>query len=109
MSTDPWAPESLIALSELVAEGFGAGSIDALADRLGDDVVLLDDIGRRCTTRATARQLFAERAAERAQQQAREQQRREELAAQGNPVRDRVRALQQAHADGSLPEMRYEP
>ena len=57
---------TLVTLAELVAEGFGAfvhsgPNIDALANQLGDDVVL-DDIGRRCVKRDTARRLFAERA-----------------------------------------------
>ena len=60
----------LIALSALVGEGFGYDSpyittprdaIDALAGWLGDDVIV-DDVGRRCVTRAVARRLFTERA-----------------------------------------------
>jgi hypothetical protein len=46
--------------------------IEALARQL-DGVVVLDDIGRRCVTRETARALFAERAeAERRQREAQE-------------------------------------
>lgn len=64
------ATGQLVTLAELVAEGFGQSmfappSIDYLAGQLGDAVVL-DDIGRRCVTRETARQLFTERAQQQA-------------------------------------------
>jgi hypothetical protein len=56
-------PADLVTLADLAAEGFGYGSphvatprdaIDALAHQLGDHMIL-DDIGRRCVTRSTAR------------------------------------------------------
>ena len=58
----------LVTLVELAAEGFGDGpyvttlkdAADVLAARLGDRVTL-DDLGRRCVSRETARGLFAER------------------------------------------------
>jgi len=84
--------ENLIPLAELVAEGF-AENIAALANRL-DGSVFLDDIGRRCTTRDIARGMFVERAAE---QEALQRQ-REEMAAQPNLSRRRVRALQARQA-----------
>jgi hypothetical protein len=71
----------LLPLAELAGEGFGWGgayvrspldAVDALAaDLVGRGVeVLWDDLGRRCVSRNTARELFAERAAakERAEQ-----------------------------------------
>lgn len=76
---------------------------DRLASRFGDGAVIEDDCGIRCITRERARELIAAHRA--AVQAAREKAaaRRAELAAQPNPLRDRVRALQaaQAHfADG---------
>jgi hypothetical protein len=62
-------PADLVTLAELCAEGFGwdgayvatpRDAIDSLAKRLDGEVVL-DDIGRRCVTRSTARGLFTER------------------------------------------------
>lgn len=88
---DPWAPDNLIPLAELVIEGLAA-SVDELARRIGDDV-LLDDIGRRCTTRATARHLIAERAAAAERLRARKAQSRRQ---EPDPVRERIRALQEA-------------
>ena len=67
-------PDALTPLSELAVEGFGWGgyvtttqdAIAALAAELvGKGIeILLDDLGRRCVSRDTARQLFAERAAD---------------------------------------------
>jgi antitoxin component of MazEF toxin-antitoxin module len=68
----PVDPAELVPLAELVVEGFGWGNpylttprdvVDALAHQLGDDVVI-DDLGRRCVTRETARRLFTEREAQ---------------------------------------------
>jgi hypothetical protein len=67
-------PVALLPLAELAGEGFGWGgayvrspldAVDALAaDLVGRGVeVLWDDLGRRCVSRNTARELFAERAA----------------------------------------------
>jgi hypothetical protein len=63
-------PADLVTLAELCAEGFGydnpsyvrspRDAVDVLAAELGA-VVVLDDLGRRCVTRSTARGLFAER------------------------------------------------
>ena len=64
-------PAGLVTLAELAAEGFGWGgqfirtpgdAVDALARRLAA-LVVLDDLGRRCVSRAVARDLFAARAA----------------------------------------------
>lgn len=79
-------------------EGFGGGSVDHLAQILGD-MVILDDLGRRCCTRETARDLFAEKAAE-AQRAA--EKRRAAIAKRGepNPVRERVKAIQESRRDG---------
>lgn len=52
---------SIVPLAELVLEGL-AQDIGTLAKRLGD-LVVLDDIGRRCCTRDTARELFKVKAA----------------------------------------------
>lgn len=66
-NTEPAAaPADLVPLAELVAEGI-ADTIDALASRL-DGAVFADDIGRRCCTRDTARELMAERERRLAQQ-----------------------------------------
>ena len=62
-------PTDLVPLSALAAEGFGwdgplvatpLAAIVALTAQLGGEVVL-DDLGRRCASRETARRLFAER------------------------------------------------
>lgn len=66
---DPAEPAGLVPLGALAAEGLGWGehtrtpkdAVDTLARRLGE-LVVLDDIGRRCVSRDTARALFAERA-----------------------------------------------
>lgn len=60
------ASTSMIPLSHLVTEGFGASvhggpTVHHLAAQLGDDVVL-DDLGRQCVSRDRARCLFTERA-----------------------------------------------
>ena len=60
--------DRLVTLVDLAAEGLGdgayvttlKGAADVLAARLGDRVTL-DDLGRRCVSRETARGLFAER------------------------------------------------
>jgi hypothetical protein len=93
-------PADLIPLAELCAEGFGwdgpyvttpKDAIDALAHQLGDNVIL-DDIGRRCVTRSTARRMFTERAeAERRQREARERHEAELVEqAANNPPRGGV-------------------
>jgi hypothetical protein len=89
-------PSDAIALSELASEGFGWDSplittprdaIDVLAGRFAGEVVL-DDVGRRCVSRETARRLFGERAA--AEAKAREARERREVelveAAAASPV-----------------------
>jgi hypothetical protein len=88
-------PAGLVTLAELVAEGFGEGpyvrtsrdAIDTLARQL-DGEVIIDDIGRRCVARSTARRLFTERAdAEQRQRETRERHDAEmsELAAKNRP------------------------
>lgn len=73
----PAAPAAeLIPLAHLVIEGL-AENIDALAAQL--DEVFFDDIGRRCTTRDTARRLFAERADVEERQRAAERRTQERL------------------------------
>jgi hypothetical protein len=90
-------PVDVVTLADLAAEGFGYGSpyvttprdaIDALAQQLGDHVIL-DDIGRRCVTRSTARRMFTERdQAERRQREAQERHEAKlaELAAANRPA-----------------------
>jgi uncharacterized membrane protein YqiK len=88
----------LVTLAELAAEGFGPwdspytkGSrdvIEALARQL-DGVVVLDDIGRRCVTRETARALFAERAETERRQREAQERREAELAEQSANYRPR--------------------
>lgn len=93
-------------LGLLVAEGL-ADSVGALADKIGDGV-FLNGAGLRCCTQETARCMVAARDAAEAERRARVQQEAAERRAKGNPLRDRVRALQQAQADGALPD-RYDP
>lgn len=76
-------------------------TVDRLADRLGDQVIV-DDAGLRCCTRATARRLYDAREGRReAQRQATRQARQ-----QPNPLRERIRAQQehqrQIDIDGDL-------
>ena len=75
----------LIPVASLIIEGLGSDSpyitspraaVDALAAQVGDAVVL-DSVGRRCVTRATAQQLFAAQAE--AEQRQREAHRRREV------------------------------
>ncbi len=86
----------LVPLAALVGEGFAddlpyvrsaRDAVDALADQLGDGVVL-DDLGRRCISRHVARELFDARV-EADQRQREAQQRRDaeavELAARTRP------------------------
>jgi hypothetical protein len=95
----PADPAGLVTLAELAAEGFGPWDspytkssrdvIEALARQLDGEVVL-DDLGRRCVSRETARRLFAERAeAERRQREAwrRHEEELAELAEQNRPGR----------------------
>lgn len=80
------SPADPVPLAHLVLEGLAA-TVDELADRLGPGV-LVDDVGRRCTTRETARCLFAEKA------EAEEQ--REAVRARNQEKLDRATA--EAHA-----------
>lgn len=48
---------SLVPLAELVIEGIAA-TVQDLLDQCGD-LVVIDDVGRRCVTRDTARTLLA--------------------------------------------------
>lgn len=50
--------QSLVPIAQLVLERL-APDVGTLAARLGDAVVV-DDVGRRCVTRDTARRLFLE-------------------------------------------------
>jgi hypothetical protein len=94
--TDPWAPENLVPLALLVAEGFG-DNIDTLANQLGDDLIL-DDIGIRCTTRVAARALFVERETARERANARIEAERQAAASRPH-TRDRIRALDKLQAE----------
>jgi hypothetical protein len=87
-----------VPLAELVIEGFGGGSLDQLAKIL-NDMVVLDDLGRRCCTRETARALFTARVEKRAADAERQLAEREK----SNPTRDRVRAIQrqQSHIEAT--------
>jgi hypothetical protein len=93
----PVDPAELVTLAELAAEGFGYDSqyvksprdaIQVLAAQLADAVVV-DDLGRQCVTRDTARGLFAERAErERRHREAQEHHQAElaQLAEQNRPA-----------------------
>ncbi|CAN5150025.1 hypothetical protein BH09ACT8_BH09ACT8_59100 [soil metagenome] len=89
---------SLVALAELVVEGLGQ-DIGQLAQRLGDAVVL-DDIGRRCVTRETARQLFTEREERLEQQRAEARRQREEFDARRERLRAEKEEQEQAAKKG---------
>jgi hypothetical protein len=84
-------PTDLVPLSALAAEGFGwdgplvatpLAAIVALTAQLGGEVVL-DDLGRRCASRETARRLFAERAALEVRQREVQERRDAQFAAGG--------------------------
>ncbi|HET6755942.1 MAG TPA: hypothetical protein VFH23_18535 [Jiangellaceae bacterium] len=98
----PVDPAGLVPLAELAGEGFGWGgqyvsspydAVGELARQLDGEVVL-DDLGRRCVTRSTARRLFSERADIERRQREAQQRHEEELAEQAanNPVRGGVPA-----------------
>src|SRR5262249_48673671 len=70
---------------------------DVLAAKFRDDVTL-DDIGIRCVSADTARQFLADHRAARQEAHDREAARREEARRRGNPLQDRVKALQIAQA-----------
>jgi hypothetical protein len=100
--TAPIDPAELVPLAQLSTEGFGYGhplvvmprdAVDALAAQLDGEVVL-DDLGRRCVSRETARALFAERAEAEQRQRETHQRREEELAEQAanNPPRGGIPA-----------------
>ena len=106
-------PAELVTLASLSGEGFGYGSpfvnspkdaVDALARQL-DGVVVLDDLGRRCIDRDTARRLFAERAAAEERQREARQRREAELAERhpqrpaGRPAIDGLSAFEVMIAD----------
>jgi hypothetical protein len=109
----PVDPAELVPLAELAAEGFGWGSqyvttprdaIEGLARQLEAEVVL-DDIGRRCVSRDTARRLFAERATAEERQREARQRREAELAERaprrpaGRPAIDGLSAFEVMIAD----------
>lgn len=83
---------SCVPLAELVLEGL-AQDIYSLAKRLGDRVVL-DDIGRRCCTRDTARELFDEKA-EADQRRAEMKARNQANIPSTKPLRQRLQAIQE--------------
>lgn len=89
---DPWAPGNLLPLGTLAAE-LGC-TVDKLATRLDGEIVL-DDVGMRCVTRATAGALIADRNAKAAA--ARERAARARAEAKPNQTQERVKALQRAH------------
>ena len=104
-SAEPFDPASWVAVSELALEGFGrSDTFDGRVANLRHELrraLLLDDLGRACVPRSTARAMFEERATRQAQAHAREEAHQAELAAQGNPLRDRVRAIQQRGTTGN--------
>ena len=104
---------ALIPLAHLVIEGL-AESIDELAGKLSDGAVVVDDVGRRSTTRDIARQLFEDRAKRQAaarERAARVEAQRAETAARHNEQvradRERMRLigeLQEKNGGGLLRE-----
>jgi hypothetical protein len=98
---------SRIPLAELVIEGLSA-DVCSLAKRLGD-LVVLDDIGRRCCTRDTARRLFEEKAAadkRRAEMAARNRAR----AVRNQPaIREHVQAVRERQAATGDYSLNVEP
>lgn len=101
--------ESLIPLAHLVIEGL-APDMGALAARL-DGRVVVDDVGRLCCTRATARELFDEREAQRvaeAERRAVERAEAEEAARRGRAARQSRQAARKAAAIAGQPD-RYQP
>lgn len=97
-AAEPLDPAAWIPLSELALEGFGhADTVDVRIRNLRHDLsedLLLDDIGRACVPRSVARQMFADRAQAVRDADAQRAAERAEAKARGNPLRDRIRALQ---------------
>jgi hypothetical protein len=90
-------PPELVTLASLAGEGFGWGgqfirtpkdAVDALERQLDGEVVL-DDLGRRCVSRAAARRLFAERAEVERRRREAQQRHEAELAEQAANNRPR--------------------
>lgn len=93
---DPWHPENLLPVAMLAVE-LGVPT-DELARQLGDDEIILDDIGMRCVIRATAHAVIAKHAAREAAQRDREAKMRARLREQGErstrEQRERLRQLE---------------
>lgn len=87
-SNQPGRPdEPLVSLAELAIE-LTNGDIDGLARQISADAIQLDDIGRRCVSRSTARRLFTERA----ERKAKEAERRAEWAERYRELDARMKA-----------------
>ncbi|RFZ44336.1 hypothetical protein MSS4_04077 [Mycobacterium marinum] len=98
---DPWAPWNLLPLGTLALEL--NTTVEDLARQLGDDEIILDDIGLRCCTRATAHAAIAKHAAREAAQRDREAKMRANLREQGERAtreqRERLRQLENQNRD----------
>ncbi len=109
----PLDPAAWIPLVELALEGFGyADTLDARLRNLRHDLaeeILLDDIGRACVARSVARQMFANRAQKQLDEHAQRAAEKAAAAAAGNPLRERVRALQRRETLGDpLADMKHD-
>lgn len=86
---DPWAPWNLIPLGTLALEL--NTTVEDLARRLGDDEIVLDDIGLRCCTRTSGHALIVQKNARDQAQRDREAKMRAGLAARSTVPQTRAR------------------
>jgi hypothetical protein len=81
--------QTLVPIGLLTAEGFDLGTV---SHRFADELVI-NDAGLRCLPASTVRALIDERDQQQVAERERAERYRAELAAKGNPMRDRVRAI----------------
>ncbi|WP_142926965.1 hypothetical protein [Mycobacterium marinum] len=86
---DTWAPWNLIPLGTLALEL--NATVDDLARQLGDDEIVLDDIGLRCCTRTSGHALIVQKNARDQAQRDREARMRADLAARSTVPQMRAR------------------
>lgn len=98
---------SLVSLAELVIEGL-ALDVRSLAKRLGD-LVVLDDIGRRCCTRDTARELFKVKAATDKRREEMDARNRARAAGNQPAIREHVQAVRERQAATGDYSLNVEP
>lgn len=100
-NADPWAPENLVPLSVLALEL--DSTVKAVANKLGTDDIILDDIGMRCCTRTAAHMLITERNTRETEQRRQQAEARQRLAADSTAADTRKRVLAMAQAQRANP------